>query len=342
MKNSLIFISLFTISLSLVSCEENFSPKTDFRDEYVLNSIISGSATGIKSKIYISVSKLYNVDGLNPYLNKTDPVVLGAAVTLRQNNRVYECFQDTLRRADTSRYNTPYIYYSSPPLEVNFYDQFWITANLPNGVELSGYTRIPFPFIPTFSYDFTGGITTRINRFLWGNSWEIRWDIFGNDLFFPKLLIIYQKKLESPIYITDSTGQVIDSIGYTTKEKEIPIKYINQNGSLEPVYPTYTTGNSIIYDFDAIDSAMVEISSGDPDKENYRIISIVFQMTEFDNELSNYYASTHGYLDSYSLRLDETIYSDVNGGIGIIGSRVFTSISFNVRSDYLSLFGYRH
>jgi hypothetical protein len=342
MKNSLIFISLFTISLSLISCEENFSPKTGFRDEYVLNSIISGSAGGTKSSIYISVSKLYNVDGLNPYLNKTDPVVLGAAVTIRQNNRTYECLQDTLQRSDTSRYNTPYIYYASPPLEVNYYDQFWITANLPNGEKLSGYTRIPRPFIPAYSFDFTGGITTRINRFLWGNSWEISWDIFANDLFFPKLVIVYQKKLESTIYISDSTGQVIDSINYTTKEKEIPMKYINQDGSLKPVYPTYTTGNSIIYDFDAIDSAMVQISAGDPNKKNYRIISIIFQMTEFDHELSNYYSSTHGYLDNYSLRLDETIYSNVNGGIGIIGSKVFTSISFTVRRSYISLFGYRY
>ena len=150
----------------------------------------------------------------------------------------------------TKWYNTPYIYYASPPLEVNFYDQFWITAILPNGKKLSGYTRIPPPFTPTYSFPFIGGIT--------------------------------------------------------------------------------------------IDSAMVQISEGDPDKKNYKIISIIFEMTEFDHELSNYYSSTHGYLDNFSLRLDETIYSNVNGGIGIIGSKVFTSISFTVRSDYLSLFGYRH
>ncbi len=333
---------LLAFSLTLISCEENFSPKIDFRDEYVINSIISASAAATKSKLYISVSKLYNVDGLNPYSNKNDPIVLGAAVTLKQNNRTYECLQDTLRRLDTSRYNTPYIYYASPPLEVNFYDQFWITAILPNGEKLSGYTRIPPPFTPTYSFTFTGGITTRINRFLWGNSWKINWDISANDLFFPKLIILYQKKLESTVYITDSTGLVIDSINYSTNVKEIPMRYINQNGSLKPVYPTYTTGNSISYDFEAIDSAMVQISEGDPDKKNYKIISIIFEMTEFDHELSNYYSSTHGYLDNFSLRLDETIYSNVNGGIGIIGSKVFTSISFTVRSDYLSFFGYRH
>ena len=326
MKNSLIFILLLTFSLSLISCEENFSPKTDFRDEYVLNSIISYSAPGTKSKLYISISKLYNVDGLNPYLNETDPVVLGATVSLRQNNQTYECLQDTLRRLN--RYNTHYIYYASPPLEVNFNDQFWISALLPNGKKLSGYTRIPREFNPTLSYPFTGGITTRINRFLWGNSWKISWDIFANDLFFPKLIIVYEKK--------------VDSTDYITNVKEIPMKYINQNGSLKPVYPTYTAGNSISYDFDAIDSAMAQISAGDPNKENYKINSIIFQVIEFDRELSYYFASTHGYIDNFSLRLDETIYSNIDGGIGIIGSTVFSRISYTVKPSYISLFGYRY
>jgi hypothetical protein len=244
---------------------------------------------------------------------------------LKQNKKIYECPQDTIRRFDTTRYNSPYIYYASPPIQVNGNDEFLISANLPNGKVLSGYTRVPHPFEPTFSYPFNSGITTRINRSLWGNSWQITWETYGNDLYFPKLIILYEKKNDS---------------SFTPGVKEIPVKYINQNGSIEGIYPDYISGNSITYEFDAIDSAMAQISEGDPDKRSYRIISIVFEMLEFDPELSKYYASTHGYLDNFSIRLDETTYSNIEGGIGIIGSKLQTNLRFEVNHTYISLFGY--
>ena len=326
MKKYIIAALLLIISLSIISCEENFSPKADFKDEYVLNSIISGDANAGNYIEFISLSKVYNVEGLNPYLNKTDPTVLGAEVTLRQNDITFKCVQDTITRFDTSRYNSPYIYYASPSLQINANDQFWISVKLPNGKTLSGYTRMPRPFVPTFSYPFNSGVTTQINRFLWGNSWQIIWENYTNDIFFPKLTLIYQKK------INDSTT--------STYAKEVPYKYIDRNGTIEPVYPTYVNNYNISYDFDAIDSTMKQISAGDPNKQNYKVISFMFQMLEFDPNLSNYYSSTHGYLDNFSIRLDESIFSNINGGIGIVGSKMITKMSFPVNHNYASTFGY--
>jgi hypothetical protein len=39
-----------------------------------------------------------------------------------------------------------------------------------------------------------------------------------------------------------------------------------------------------------------------------------------NSDLAAYYSSLNGFLDEYSVRLDEQVYSNINGGIGIFGA----------------------
>ena len=61
---------------------------------------------------------------------------------------------------------------------------------------------------------------------------------------------------------------------------------------------------------------------------------------EFDAPLSNYYSSIHGYLDHFSIRIDEDVYTNIKGGIGVFGATRNTVLPLNFREDYLSIFGY--
>jgi hypothetical protein len=72
------------------------------------------------------------------------------------------------------------------------------------------------------------------------------------------------------------------------------------------------------------------------------VIHIVFDLTEFDFALSRYYASVNGYLDRYSVWTNESIYSNVSGGIGIFGSRMDSKYSYPMDRKYVESFGYRY
>jgi hypothetical protein len=121
----------------------------------------------------------------------------------------------------------------------------------------------------------------------------------------------------------------------------VPTRYEKSGSVLTPVYVTYTYQNSTTYDFDAIDSALASISVGVSDKKNIFIMGASISIKDFDEALSNYYAGTKGSLDPYSIRLDESIYSNISNGTGIFGSYKMNSFSFTFDTYYLSkIFGY--
>jgi hypothetical protein len=117
--------------------------------------------------------------------------------------------------------------------------------------------------------------------------------------------------------------------------------HVVRNGVGIPVYPTYQWSNSASYSLSSFDSVMTQISAGDPDKLRYKIDYFTFTLEECDRHLSRYYSSVRGYLDEYSVRLDEPVFTNVTGGIGIFGSYRSTSAEYFVNLGYARLFGYQ-
>ena len=64
-------------------------------------------------------------------------------------------------------------------------------------------------------------------------------------------------------------------------------------------------------------------------------------MIECDQALSRYYSSVNGYMDQFSVRLDERTYTNIQGGEGIFGSSTTTSMKFPVNAKYAGRFGYQ-
>jgi hypothetical protein len=108
------------------------------------------------------------------------------------------------------------------------------------------------------------------------------------------------------------------------------------------VYPTYTFGTSCTFDFAAIDSAMAQISAGDSQKKNYGAHSMMFDVLEYDAPLSKYYSSVNGSLDQFSIRIDQPVYSNIGGGIGIFGSYFDNKFTIDMDYAFVTVFGYRY
>ncbi len=328
MRTNRIFLFI-SAALLILGCEENFDPKIELQNTFVMTAIISSSNNPLftTSSRMIRLTRLYDLDGFDPSLNSADPAVKGAVIDFIHNNRKYETTEETIRRIDTSRYQNDETVYKTPPIDIRTNDLIKINCQAPDGTMLTGETRIPRSQTFEYSYPFNRGITTNINTFIWGDSWLISWRRSEGVLYFPKLNLIYEVKT------SDSTS--------TTKTAEVPTGYTVSNGERIAVYPEYSTAGSIEYTFEAIDSTMSQISAGDSDKSKYFIIGFVFEFVEFDRNLASYYSSTKGFLDQYSIRLDESIYSNVSGGIGIVGSYMDSRINHDVDRAYAASFGYR-
>lgn len=312
--------ALILLSLLSLSCQEDFSPKTNFKEQYVLNCYIDlDYGSYMHSFVYATVSKLYNVDGLDPSQNKINPSVSGASIYLSYRGDLYGLDQDTIKTS-TSKYDTIQVYYKTmlkylyPNYSVSLY------AKMPDGTVLTAKTQLLEALQLGFSYNFTKGFTTKINRFLFGNVFTINWGYTEGRLLFPQMLIPYRR--------TDG--------GYTVYYKEVPIKYINNNGRYELLYPSPTSSDSISYDYSAIDSAMAQTAASE--NFSYFIGNIIFQMVEMDEPLSKYYESIHGNIDSYSISLDQFVYSNISGGIGIFGSKRTISNYWDLDPRYIATF----
>ncbi len=315
------FLILFLINLS---CQEDFNPKTDFKEQYVLNCYIDLDYDKYMStQVYATVSKLYNVDGFDPSQNKIDPTVAGAEIYLNYRDVLYKLQQDT-NKTETTKYGTNQIYYTTTLRNIYANYNISVSAKMPDGTMLSAQTQLLEGLQIGYSYNFRRYFTTKINRFYAGEAFAITWDNLSDRLYIPQLLIRW--------------GKIGDKFSYF---KEVPCTFVNKNGHFEPVYPTYTTGNSVSFDYAAIDSAMAQISEGDSIKYKYAVVYIRFQMLEMDAPLSKYYESLNGVLDSYSISLDESVYSNIKGGLGIFGSKRTITNDWWLDSTYVRSFGYQ-
>jgi hypothetical protein len=309
-------------------CNEDFSPKVPSGNRYYLFCIVSATPLGGSVQVAL-VDRMYDVPGLNPAVNREDPFVAGARITLSVRGTQSPFTYASEYRSDTSRYHTPVQYYIAKGISVVANDAVTVQATLPDSTRLSASTQIP-GFRPTDSApDFTMGVTTLLDRENVGTAWILDWsnDVADDHLFFPSLTLVYSTTTDSGI-----------SVQHTVP---VPLKYVEHNGQWTPVYPAPQTEAFLAVDFDALDRLMRGLGEGIADKSTVHPQQITFGLVEYDIALSRYYGSVKGYQDQFSVRLDERTYTNVQGGDGIVGSSYTQSRAFRIGRIYAASFGYK-
>jgi hypothetical protein len=311
--------------LPLLGCEEFVNPKVEVKGVPVLHCIIPTSGEGANAFVEAELTRVYDVDGLDPSVNKSDPFIPGAEITLFYRTKSYIMREGSSPRRDTSRYSTRQRFYwaTLPPLSGG--DSVALVAKVPTGEVLTASVIVPqWQYFET-SIEFASGFTTQVNRFNIGESWTFTWNEEEDHIFFPRMILSYHK---------------LDSV-QTRYAWEVPLSYLVRNGVGTPVFPSYQWSNSASYALSSFDTVMTQISADDPEKLQYKIDFLTFSLIECDRSLSRYYSSVRGYLDEYSVRLDESVFTNINGGIGVFGSYRASSINFSVNLAYVHLFGYQ-
>lgn len=318
MKKIIILIIQFTVIVVSFSCEENFSPKTEFVQQYALFCIIDGDTTYQRAFI----EKSYDVEGSDPSAYTGNPFIRDADVKL-----IYDNVEYPLRDSVSILNGEEIDFYYTDSLKPGPDKVVEIKALLPGGETLTGRTNTPKSANLSFQFEDLRS-DTYIEQKAGGLFfiWHINGNNSGGILYLPKLEINYYR-LENGINIPH--------------RKEVPVSYFESGGQYLPNYPIVTSENTLNYEMEAINRAMNEISEGDPDKSNYTIIDAEFELLLLDDNLAPYYLTIQTFLDGYTVILDQMDYSNIEGGFGILGS-FFKRVNYlSFSRDYVMQFGYR-
>jgi hypothetical protein len=329
MKNLVRISILAALVLIGSGCDETFNPKTEFEEQYVLQCFVESGAFSASASVTAVLARTYDVDGFDPATNTIDPVIAGAEVTLTVNDKPSYLVGVLRASPDTGRYHAKQWVYTGTIPSVKPDAVVSILARLPNGKTLSARTTIPSRRNFTSNYEFAAGLTSPYNRLPGEPSWTVGWDNTDDievHLFVPRLTVAYTKWVGQD----EITGSVT-----------VPLQYITSSGVRVPIYPSISSRKQCSFEFDALDSAMALISAGEPNKNLYGVHSAKLEVLEYDLPLSKYYSSINGSLDQYSIRTDQSVYSNVGGGIGILGSSILQWKEFTFDERYVARFGYR-
>ncbi|MBZ0199458.1 MAG: hypothetical protein K8H86_06295 [Ignavibacteriaceae bacterium] len=314
MKKYILLIFIIAVSFAFFSCEENFSPKAEFKEKTVVNCIIRGDTT-FQS---LTILNSYDVPGYDALLNTEDPFIYAADVRMWQGDSVFVFQPGEVARQDTSRYKTPLKYYSTNLFRPSQRDSLEIKVILLDGKSLVAGTRLP----EYVAYKGEKGIP-----FPGSDYFILSWE--GNNSYtsyIPRFSVRYK--------VTENNISVI-------KKKIVAMRYITRAGEITPYYPKFSTSTSFQYARQALDSAFYSISANNPNKDNYTILGGVLELIIFDDNLSRYYSSLNGFLDDYTIRLDESDYTNIQGGLGIFGSMLKQELFVGFQEDYIKSFGYK-
>jgi hypothetical protein len=323
----------FITMLALVSCEENFSPKQDFKEQYIANLVIGIGSESSKFAAQLHLASSYDVEGILPDENDKDPSIVSAEAKLFFNEDTkYQLKQDSsiiyhpqipdsILWAQYNRYGNPFVTFNINEVPIR-YSPIQLEIKLDNGKSLNSSTQFPRGVFLEYNYDYPHGFTTNVNTFKFGEYWEVKWDADDNNMYYTNLVLNY--------HIENESGNFYDKI-------EIPIEIIDK----KQILPGFNYPGKVRYSFKAIEAILSKLSEDITEANNIILDNFTLQVVELNEDLSRYYSSISGFLDKYSVRLDEQIYSNINGGIGIFGAYKVTEVKHFIDRNFASSFGFK-
>lgn len=312
-----LLLIFWTSIILFISCERNFSPYGEFSDKYIFTSILRSDTTLQFATLFHN----YKPEGYDPYTYTEDSAIQGADIRVLYDDSVYVFKDSSVVRFDSSQYHFPFSFYFNTEFKISSKKPIEVEVLLPNGKRLRSSTITPGNI--RFQ-DRSEVIIPPVGS----NFIQFFWDALDEGTYYQPYFAFKYKVNEN--------GTVIE------KECEIPLRYIEEKGNIIPVFPVAGNSTIAVYQFDAVDKVLQDISSGDPNKDNYSIYqSAKFTLVAYDLPLSRYVSSTSQSLDDLTITIDVADYSNIDGGLGIFGSynkKEYGRIKFF--EQYISSLGY--
>jgi hypothetical protein len=317
MKKILQYMLIVVVAVLTFSCEDTLNPYGSLDEKYILNCVIRGDSTFQVA----TLTKSYMATEGSPYTYTDDPAIKGATIRIWDGNDKVAFLKDTtISEPEGSDYNRPYSAYYTNQFQPKNNSTLEIEAILPNGKKLRSQAKVPakITVYPSFSTDQLPPKE--------GNDVIVKWLSDQKNPTFIVRLAIYYFKYED--------GQKKRNV------ITIPLSYVKYNNDFIPVYPKPQSELTYVLSMETVNKAMELISKGDENKSRYEILSCIAEVLSLNEELSFYYNGTARSSDTYSVKLDETDYSNIQNGSGLFGVYMRSYMVLRFKHDYIYSFGY--
>ena len=306
------------------SCKDDFSINAPYEDVYTLNCILRNDYP-IQ---YAIISKnVYTENGAPSAQNNIDQNIRGANIKIYYNDSVFIMRDTTIQLADSGNIVQVNCYYTTN-LSIQPGKFISIEAAVPDGKILKSITQVPdiyYDFAANFPL-YYGGYPI-VPEYAWSFSDDKGRN--NNILSYPQLEIYYEK-YEGGTYIE--------------KKTLVPLSYYPYIGESRMLFSSGVELSVYNYCYSSVESinkTMQEISGDDPNKKNYKITKVLFNVFSLDADLSRYYSAYNTYIESFTIKLRQTDYSNIEGGKGIFGAVYKFSLPLSIDRIYIQSFGYQ-
>jgi hypothetical protein len=265
---------------------------------------------------FVRVERTYMPAGYDAMVYTTDGFVPNALVTIQESNTTHMLRDTTFARSDTSRYKFPLRAYFVKPLAIKYGASYQLTVRFPQFEDAS--TSIVVPTRPTLSMPPVS-VTLLLSPGSFRDDDEIAFTIdlgAGAKGWIGRFYICYNV-LENDRWIEDRTP--------------VPISYIFPKVFTTVVYGEltragYNNHSASVYRSDRYRKTFVQILYDKYPNSRIKFTRAFFELVQVEENLYNYYMIAHGNNDPHSVRLDEPLYTNLVGGVGVVGAYTLDSL----------------
>ncbi len=307
-------IAFCLIAFILLSCNQPFDPRGELDLKPVVFCILSTD----RNLQFVRVERSYMPAGYDALSDTSDHSIRDAIVTIRDGGLTMRLRDTTLPRSDTSRFKFPlqaYVAGAFKPLYGFTYDlrverqerevataSVSIPAKPALAVEISSFAVLDFPADHDSSADILFPITLGNGSAGYIGRFFVDYEILRGGEW-------VEGRVEVPSGFAFSGLRSYSFLSY-------PILTHKPSASR-------TAG---VYKNQFYKYALASVAYKDFGTRRIVFNRVVFQLLQVEQNLYNYYVVMHANRDPHSIRLDEPMYSSINGGVGVVGAYTLDSL----------------
>jgi len=256
-----------------------------------------------------------------PASNTTEYPITDAVVTLRSGAFTYPLVLTTLPRTDSSRYTSPIYAYRTAGFTLQYGTTYTIEVQIPSSGTLTATTTIPWqPYVmmnerPVLEHPESFGPAEKMD-----------------------MLAVTSVNAEGYLFRLLVSYDVLEESGWVRKRTEVPARFRSEPHSLSSALYGQVTRVQTTYVVNAYTAGVyMEVLDDIYERTKpYKLVFnyVVLQFVQLDKNFYDYYSSVKGFQDPFSIRLDQTNYSNIKNGSGIFAGCSVDSLVQILPADF--------
>ena len=311
------------IGAGLMSCNQPFDPRSPLDQQLVVYSLLSTD----RDAQFVRVNSNYMPSGFDASAYTGDNAVRDASVTLSSYGSTGVFHGTSIPRPDTSRYKTPIFVYTMQPFIPRRGQAYQLVVQSPTMGSASATVVVPSK--PSIVYD-PASVTVLSNPLSARATSVAQFsvDLSSSAKGYSGHLYIYYDVLKGSKWVEERV-----EVPFSSSVKDTT--YSLDWARYQDLTPT-PQSNKIVLQFTAgYLSTIVKHLTKEQYVDTHLIYKwIVFVVLQADQNFFSYFKSIRGYQDPLSIRLDQPVYSSINGAVGMVGAYSLDSVTYVLPENF--------